>query len=325
MKRRDFIILVGGASAWPLTAEAQQVDRARNIGILGSGTPASQGARYAIFVQRLGELGWIDGRTAVIDYRWTEGHSERAAEIAAAFVHLKADIIVTNGNASILAAKRATSTIPIVFPIAGDPVRTGLVASLSRPGGNVTGLSIQTDEVAGKRLGLLREIAPNLHRIGILFEAANAPSQLEMNEVQIAAGKLGLDALPLEFKQGDDAAQAVEKLKGRADALYVVGDPLLTVYQTVIGEAAIASGIPALNSSAEDVEAGSLMGYSPSFPDLFRRAAEIVDKILRGAKPTDIPLEQPTKFEFVLNLKTAKALGLTIPSGVLAIADKVIE
>jgi putative tryptophan/tyrosine transport system substrate-binding protein len=326
MRRRDFITLIGGAAAaWPLAARGQQSAKRPTIGLLVAGTRASHGTLYEILVQRLSELGWIDGHTVSIDYRWTEGNSERAAEIAAEFIHLGVDAIVTNGNASILATKHATNTIPIIFPIAGDPVGTGLVASLSRPGGNITGLSIQSVEVAGKRLELFREVVPTLRRVGILFEAANAPSQLEMTQVQIAAGKLGLDAVPLDFKQGDDAAGAIEKLKDRTDALYVVGDPLINTYRIAMSEAAIATRLPTLNATREDVEAGSLMAYSPSYADLFRRAAELVDKILRGTKPADVPVEQPTKFELVINLKTAKALGLAIPHSLLVTADEVIE
>ena len=285
----------------------------------------SQSQWVAAFVQRLRELGWIEGRTVAIEYRWAEGRSERFAEIAAEFVRLKVDVIVTAGTAAVVAAKQATSVIPIVFAAAGDPVGTGLVASLARPGGNVTGLSIQATDLAGKRLELLREVVPGLRRLAIMANVGNPAAVLEMGEVQAAARTLGLEVVTLEIRRAEDIAPAFEALKGRADALYVVGDPLVNTNRVRINTLALAARLPTMYGSREYVEAGGLMSYGANFPDLFRRAADYVDKILRGAKPADIPVEQPTKFDLVINLTTAKALGLDVPPTLLARADEVIE
>ena len=269
-------------------------------------------------MQRLRELGWIEGRTIAIDYRWAEGRSERFAEIAAEFVQLKVDVIVTSGTRRSLAAKQATSVIPIVFAVAGDPVGSGLVASLARPGGNVTGLSIQSADLVGKRLELLREVVPGLRRLAILANVGNPAAVLEMSEVQAAARTLGLEVVTLEIRRAEDIVPAFEALKGRADALYLCSDPLIITNRIRINTLALGARLPTMHGSREYVEAGGLMSYGPNFPDLFRRAAEFVDKILRGAKPADIPVEQPTKFDLVINLTTAKALGLAVPPTLLA-------
>jgi putative ABC transport system substrate-binding protein len=325
MRRRKFITFLGGAAAaWPLAARAQQLGKLPTIGILGSGTPATHGHWYAAFVQRLRELGWIDGRTVAIEYRWAEGRTDRAAEIAAEFVRRKVDVIVTSGTALVVAAMQATSVIPIVF-VAGDPVSTGLVASLARPGGNVTGLSNQQTDLASKRLELLREFVPGLRRLAMLVNAGYPASALERGEVQAAARTLGLEAVTLEIRHGEDIAPAFEALKDRVEALYVVSDPLVNTNRVRIGTLALAAQVPTLHGNRELVEAGGLMSYGPNFPDLFRHAADFVDKILRGAKPADLPVEQPTKFDLVINLTTAKALGLEIPPKLLALADEVIE
>ena len=252
-------------------------------------------------MQRLRELGWIEGRTVAIEYRWAEGRSERFAEIAAEFVRLKVDVIVTSGTA-VLAAKQATSVIPIVFAVAGDPVGTGLVASLARPGGNVTGLSIQATDLAGKRLELLREVVPGLRRLAIMANVGNPAAVLEMGEVQATARTLGLEVATFEIRRAEDIAPAFEALKGRADALYVCADPLVNTNRIRINTLALGARLPTMYGFREYVEAGGLMSYGPNFPDLFRRAADFVDKILRGAKPADIPVEQPTKFDLVINL-----------------------
>ena len=286
----------------------------RPSGFLGSSTPSAQGQWTAAFVQRLRELGWIEGRTVAIEYRWAEGRSERFAEIAAEFVRLKVDVIVTSGTAAVLAAKQATSVIPIVFAVAGDPVGTGLVASLARPGGNVTGLSIQQTDLAGKRLELLREVVPGLRRLAILANVGNPAAVLEMGEVQAAARTLGLEVATFEIRRAEDIAPAFEALKGRADALYVCADPLVITNRIRINTLALGARLPTMHGVREYVEAGGLMSYGPNFPDLFRRAADYVDKILRGAKPADLPVEQPTKFDLVINLTTAKALGLDRPA-----------
>jgi len=324
--RRELLVALGGAAVvWPLAARAQQAGKLPTIGILGATTALFQGQQIAAFIRRLRELGWIEGRTVAIEYRWAEGRDERYAEIASEFVRLKVDVIVTWGTAPVVAAKRATAVIPIVFTTAGDPVATGLVASLARPGGNVTGLSNQARDLAGKRLELLREIIPDLRRLAILSNTASPIGALEMGEVQAAARTLTLEVFPLEIRRPEDIAPAIEPLKGRAQALYVVAEPLFGSNRVRINTLALGARLPTLHGIRAYVEAEGLMSYGPNSPDLFRRSADIVDKILRGAKPSDIPVEQPIKFDFVVNLTTAKALGLDIPATVLARADEVIE
>jgi putative ABC transport system substrate-binding protein len=263
--------------------------------------------------------------TVAIEYRWGEGRSERAAEIAAEFVRLKVDVIVTSGTPQVIAARQATSLIPIVFASAGDPVGSGLVASLARPGGNVTGLSSQMTDTAAKRLEFLREVVPGLRRLAIMVNVSNPLAVLEMVEAQAAVRTLGLDAAALEIRRADDIAPAFEALKGGADALYVITDPLMNTFRIRTNTLALGARLPTMYGTREFVEAGGLMSYGSNFADQFRRAAHYVDKILRGAKPGDIPVEQPTKFDLVINLTTAKALGLTMPPSLLARADEVIE
>jgi putative ABC transport system substrate-binding protein len=277
------------------------------------------------FLQRLRELGWIEGRTVAIEYRWAEGHLERSAEIVTELVRLKVDVIVTHSAEPVLAAKRETAVIPIVFPVAGDPVGTGLAASLARPGGNVTGLSLQATDLAGKRLELLREIFPDVRRLAIIGNVEYAATVLEMGEAQAAGRTLGLEVVRSEIRRAEDIAPAFEALKGGADALYVVGDLLVNTNRARIHTLAMGARLPAIYNAKEHVEAGGLMSYGPNYPDLYRRAAEYVDKILRGAKPGDIPVEQPTKFDLVINLTTAKVLGLEVPPTLLARADEMIE
>ena len=325
MKRREFITLLGGAAAWPVAARAQQAGKLPTIGFLVAGTPTSHGQWVAAFVQRLRELGWIEGRTITIEYRWAEGRSERFAEIAAELVRRKVDVIVTSATEAIVAAKQATSVIPIVFAAAGDPVGTGLVASLARPGGNVTGLSIQQTDVAAKRLELLREVVPGLQRLAIWANAGSPSNVVEMAEVAATARTLGLEVATPEIRRAEDIAFVFEALKGRAEALYVCADPLATTNRTRINILAVGARLPTMHGTRDMVEAGGLMSYGPNFPNQFRRAADYVDKILRGAKPADIPVEQPTKFDLVINLTTAKALGLDVPPALLARADEVIE
>jgi putative tryptophan/tyrosine transport system substrate-binding protein len=324
MKRREFIALLG-STAWPFAARAQQPGKLATIGCLVAGTPASHSQLYAMLAQRLRELGWVEGRNLTLAYRWTEGRDERAADFAAEFVRLKVDVIVTNSNASVSAAKQATSVIPIVFAVAGDPMGTGLVASLARPGGNVTGLSLEQTDLGSKRLGLLREVIPGLRRLAILANISNPAAVLEMGAVQSAARALGLEVVTSEIRRREDISPAFEALKGRVEALYVVGDPLVNANGTRIQTLAMGGRLPTIFSAHNFVQAGGLMSYGPNLSDLFRRAAEYVDKILRGTKPGDIPVEQPTKFDLVINLTTAKALGLTIPESFLARADEVIE
>jgi putative tryptophan/tyrosine transport system substrate-binding protein len=323
MKRREFITLLGGAAAtWPWPARAQQSGRLPTIGFLGPATASSWNPWTATFVQRLRQLGWIEGRTVAIEYRWADGRSERFTEIAAEFVRLKVDVIVTGGSAA-LAVKQETSVIPIVLAIVGDPVGTGLVASLARPGGNVTGLSFQSTDLAGKRLELLREVVPGLRRVAIVADAGNPSSVKELDEVQAMARSLGLDVTRLEVRRAEDIAPAIEPLKGRADALYVCTSALFNERARI--NALVATRLPTIYVIREYVDAGGLLSYGTNYSDLFRRAGEYVDKILRGAKPADLPVEQPTKFELVINLKTARALGIIIPPMLIARADEVIE
>ena len=323
--RREFLATLGGAAAaWPLAARAQQPAKLPTIGYLGTAAASAWAPWTAAFVQRLQELGWTDGRTVAIQYRWAEGRAERLAELAAELARLKVDVIVTGGNAA-LAAKQASSAVPIVFALVDDPVGMGLVASLARPGGNVTGLSEQLTDTAGKRLELLREVVPGLRRLAIMANVEYPNAASEMREVQIAARTLGIDAATFEIRRAEDIAPAFEALKDRADALYVVGDALVITHRVRINTLALIARLPTIYVVREYVEAGGLMSYGPSFPDLFRRAADMVNKILRGAKPGDIPVEQPTKFDLVINLTTAKGLGLDIPATVLARADEVIE
>ena len=325
MRRREFITLLGGAAAWPLAARAQQAQKLPTIGFLGGSTPSVDGHRVTALLQRLRELGWIEGRTVAVEVRWAEGRTERYAEIAAELVRLKVDVIVTWGTANVVAAKQATSEIPIVFAGASEPVGSGLVASLARPGGNVTGLSSQQADLAGKRLELLREIVPGLRRLAILVNVRNPAAVLDRGEVQTAARALGLEAVALEIRQAEDIAPAFEALKVRADALYVYLDLLTITNRIRINTLVLREQLPTMYGSREDVVAGGLMSYGANYLAVSRRAADFVDKILRGAKPADIPVEQPTKFDLVINLITARALGLTVPPTVLARADEVIE
>jgi putative ABC transport system substrate-binding protein len=324
VKRREFITLLGGAAAWPVAARAQQAGKLRTVGFLGSGTALSQAQWVIPFVQRLRELGWIDGRIA-IEYRWAEGRPERFTEIAAEFVRLNVDVILAAGTEAARAAKQATAVIPIVFPLATDPVGSGLVASLARPGGNVTGLSNQASDLAAKRLEFLRELLPRLNRLAIMANADSPNAVPELDEIYAAARTLGLEVTTAAIRGADDIAAAFDGFKGRAEALYVVGDPLVNLHRLRINTYALAARLPTMYVQREYVEAAGLMSYGTNYPDLNRRAADYVDKILRGAKPGDIPVEQPTKFELVINLTTAKALGLKIPESFLLRADEVIE
>jgi len=325
VKRRAFITLLGGAATWPLAARAQQSGKLPKIGLLGSGTAAVQGPWVAAFVQRMRELGWIEGRTVVLEVRWAEGRPERFTEIAAEFVRFKVEVIMTYGTAAVIAAKQATSIIPIVFAVANDPIGSGLVASLARPGVNVTGLSLQSTDIAAKRLELLREVVPGVRRLAMLTNSSNPSNVLESKEIQEAARSLALRVDLPEIQRAEDIAPAIEGLKGQVDALYVSADPLLNINRIRINTLANVARLPTITSVREWVEAGSLMSYGPSFADLFRRCGDIVDKILRGTAPADIPVEQPTKFDLVINLTTARALGLDVPPQLLALADEVIE
>ena len=323
MKRRDFVAGLCGTAAWPLAAHAQPA-KLPTIGFLGTTTPSAWADYVPAFVQRLRELGWIEGRTVAIEYRWAEGRNDRFGEIAAEFARLKVDIIVTSGGAGV-AAKQATSTIPIVLALANDPVGSGLATSLARPGGNVTGLSLLAPDLAGKRLENLRQVLPDVRRLAILGNAGYPAAVVEMVDLQATARKLGLEAMIPEVRRAEDLAPAIEQLKGRVDALYVCADPLISTNLVHINALALAAQLPTMHGARYYVEGGGLMSYGPNYGDMFRRAGDYVDKILRGTKPGDLPIEQPTKFELVISLKTAKALGITVPPSILATADEVIE
>jgi putative ABC transport system substrate-binding protein len=325
VRRREVIALLGAAAAWPLAARAQPAGKPPTVGFLGANSESVDRPRAAAFVQRLGELGWIGDRRVTIEYRSAEGLVARAGEIAAELVRLKVDVIVTAGDAQVLAAKHATAVVPIVIAAAGDPVGNGLVASLARPGGNVTGLSLALTDTAGKRLELLREVIPGLRRVAIFGNFGNPTVALERDAAEAAARTLGIQTIRSEFRRGEDIAPAIESLAGRADALYVCQDPLVGANRTRIIALSLAARLPVVSSFRENIQAGGLMSYGPDILDLYRRAAELVDKILRGTKPADLPVEQPTKFDLVVNLKTAKVLGLTIPESFLSRADEVIE
>ena len=324
MRRRDFTKAIVLTSVWPLAARAQP--RAKpTVGLLVPGRRSMWSEWVGAFEQRLRELGWIEGRGVAIDYRWAEDKEERFDEIAADFVRLNVDLIVTAGTPAVLAAKRATSLIPIVFAAAADPVGAGLVASLARPGGNITGLSLQMPDLAGKRLELLREVVPALRALAIMGNVGNRGTVLEIAEVQAAAETLGLEVAKFEIRRAEDIGPAIETLKGRAEALYVVSDPLVVSDRGRINALALGVKMPTLYSVEENVRAGGHLSYGPDRTEMWRRAADLVDKILRGAKPGEIPVEQPTKFKLVINLNTANALGLNVPPTLLARADEVIE
>ena len=324
MQRREFFALLGGIAATiPLGAHAQPSARRPMVGLLIPGSPASYGQRVAALVDRLRGLGWVDGSTCTIEYRWVPTQS--FDDVAAELVRSKVDVIFTSGTPPTVAARRATSEIPIVFAPAGDPVAAGLVASLARPSGNVTGLSNQTAEIASKRVELLREFAGQIRRLAIIVKSDNASANSEKRQVEAAAGTLGIEVVPLEIRQENDIAPAFETLKGRADGLYVVIDSLVTTHANRINALALGARLPTMHGARELVAAGGLMSYAASYEDLYRRGAEYIDKILRGTKPANIPVEQPTKFDLVINLTTAKVLGLITTEAFLQRADEIIE
>jgi putative ABC transport system substrate-binding protein len=324
MKRRAFLATGSGAAiAWPFGAGAQPARRPV-IGMLGVSTRANWAAWTKAFVERLGELDWVEHRTVAIEYRWADGRSERFGEIAAEFVRLGVDVIVTVGS-GVLAAKQATSTIPIVFAIAVDPVGTGMVASLAKPGGNATGVSIQTGDLAGKRIDLLREVLPNLRRLAIIGNVGYPGSVLEIEAVRALGRRESIDIDVLAIRRAADIAPVFAALKPGGQALLVCPDGLVNANIARINAAAMSVKLPAIHPFRDYLVSGGLMSYGANNAQCFRQAAEFVAKILRGAKPAELPVEQPTRFEFVVNLGVAKALGLKIPESVLVRADEVIE
>jgi putative ABC transport system substrate-binding protein len=327
IRRRDFITLLGGAAAtWPLAARAQQAGRIYRIGVLETSPAASNAANFDALRKGLRELGYVEGQNLVLDYRSADGRPERYPQLVAELLHLNVDLIVTRGTPAVMAAKNATETIPVVMAASGEPVGTGVVAGLARPGGNVTGLSALTTELVAKRLELMRETVAGIRRIAFLQNMGNpvAPSQWE--ELNTAALSLGLEAQLLDVRKPEDIAQAFDTaIAQRADAILVGNDTVTLVHRRQVVELAVKHRLPAMYNNREFIDAGGLMAYGVSYPDLYRRAAIFVDKIFKGAKPADLPVEQPTKFELMINLKAAKALGLDIPATVLARADEVIE
>jgi putative ABC transport system substrate-binding protein len=316
-------MLLGGAAApWPLAADAQT--KLPTVGFFGASTQSAWAPFTSAFVQRLRELGWIENRNVAIEYRWADGRSDRFGDIATDFVRLKVDVIFAPVTVVAIAAKKATATIPIVFALVSDAPAIGLAESLAHPGGNVTGASNQSTDLASKRFGLMREVVPGLHRLAILVNAGNPSNVLESRGLEAAAQTLGLEVTTLGIRQAADIAPAFERL-GKADALFVIPDPLILTNLTLINTLVLGARLPTMYGSRDFVAPGGLMSYGANFEDQFRRAASYVDKILRGAKPADLPIEQPTKFDLVINLTTAKALGLKIPESFLLRANEVIE
>jgi putative ABC transport system substrate-binding protein len=324
MRRREFITIIGGgAAAWSFAASAQQPERMRRIGVLSPGSDES-----ALFWLHddLRDLGWLEGKNVVFERRFAENRPERLDEFAAELVRLNVDVIVATGTLGPLAAKRATSTIPIVMTAAGDPLGSGLVASLAQPGGNVTGMSLMAPDLGGKRLELLRELLPRVSKVAVLWNAANPYPAIVFEETQNAGRALGIDVRSLEVRGPDDFDGAFAAARQhRPDALIAVEDPLTFTYRKRIADFAVTERLPSLHGIIEDVKAGALISYGANLRDLHRRAVSYVDKILKGLKPVDLPVQQPTTFELAINLKTAKALGLAIPPTLLARADEVIE
>jgi putative ABC transport system substrate-binding protein len=325
MRRRDFIqAITGSAVVWPLVARAQQAGKKYVVGRFGAGSAAEP--IINVLTEALRELGWVEGENVVFERRFAENQLERLPEMAADLVRLKVDVIVAGGTLAPLAAKRATSTIPIVMSVAGDPLGSGLVDSLARPGGNVTGTSLMAPDLGGKRLELLKELLPRLARVAVLWNAANPYSANVFKETQGPGRTLGIEVQSLEVRGPDDLDGAFEAArKQRPDAMITVEDPLTITYRKRIADFQTGQQLPSLSGLREFVAAGGLISYGANLVDLTRRTAGYVDKILKGAKPADLPVQQPTKFELVINLKTAKALGITIPPSLLARADEVIE
>lgn len=325
MRRRDFVRAVAGfAGAWPLVAAAQQPGKVPRIGYL---SPVGAMPRDDAFRQRLQELGYVPGTNIIIEYRYAEGRFERLSTLAEELVRLEPDVVVTAVTQASIAAKHATKTIPIVFAAVSDPLGTGLVASLARPGGNITGTAAMSADVVGKSLELLREAVPTASRVAVIWNPDNAIFQAQMlRDTQLAAGRLGIELSIVAIRGLHEFETGFAGVAGtRAGALMVLSDPAYSPHAARMTELANKSGLPTMYSVREYAVAGGLMAYGASFTVLYRRAADYVDRILKGAKPADLPVEQPTKFEFVINLKAARAIGLTVPPTLLARADEIIE
>jgi len=326
MRRREFISLLGGAAAWPLAARAQQVERVRRIGVLETVSASANTSNFDAFKRGLAELGYAEDRNYVVDYRSAEGHADHFADYAAELTRLPVDVIVTRGAPAALAAKKATSTIPVVMAAIGEPLGVGVIESLARPGGNITGFSAFVTELSGKRVELLKETVPRIGRAGFLNNMSNPVAPPQWEATKAAAKSLGIAVELLDIRAREDVPRAFETAaRLNLGGILVGPDAVTQAGLTAIVDRAAQMKIPTIYASREFIEAGGLMTYGVSYPHLYYRAAGLVDKILRGARPGDLPVEQPTKLELIINLKTAKALGVEIPLTLLARADEVIE
>jgi putative tryptophan/tyrosine transport system substrate-binding protein len=327
VKRREFILaLAGAAAAWPFAARAQQAGKIPRVGFMGNSTAALEANLVAPFREGLHELGYQEGRNIVIEYRWAEGKYERFPALVAELLAVPADVIVTAGTPATLAVKKATSTVPLVMIAVGDPVGTGIVPSLARPGGNITGLSSIAPDLEGKRLELLREVIPKLSHVVLFINPLNTFHMVSVQQAFAAAQALGIKLQPLEVRtSGELEAAFAAIVRQKPDALLILADRIFLHDRKRMMDFATEHRLPSVNAYRELVEAGGLMSYGPSYEDMHRRAADYVDKILKGAKPGDLPVEQPTKFTLIVNLKAAKAIGVDVPPILLTRADEVIE
>jgi putative ABC transport system substrate-binding protein len=327
MRRRQFITLLGGAAAtWPLAARAQQPAKIPRIGFLGNSTATMEANLIGPLRDGLRELGYEEGRNVIIEFRWADGKYDQFPALVAELLAAKVDVIITAGTPATLAIKKATSTVPLVFIAVGDPVGTGVVPNLGRPGGNITGLSSIAPDLEGKRLELLREVVPKLSHVAFFLNPANAFHTASMRQARVAAQSLGIKLQPMEVNKSEQLDGAFASIvKEKPDALLILADRVFLHNRKRMMEFAIQQRLPSVNAYRELVEAGGLISYGPSYEDMHRRAAVYVDKILKGTKPADLPIEQPTKFTLLINLKTAKTLGLTVPPTLVARADELIE
>jgi len=326
MRRREFILLLGGAAAtWPLAARAQQAGSMRRIGFLGLGPASLSASRVEALRSGLRDLGYVEGRNIVLEFRWADSPAELAG-LAADLVRMNVDVIFAQSSTMVEAARQATKTIPIVFAIHADPVGLGHVASLARPGGNITGLSILLTDLVAKELEILKEALPHAKRISVLWNPTTPSHQLALNAVEVAGRKLGVQLYKVPVRTVEDFDAAfLSMMQGRVDGFLVIGSPLFSAQRATLAKLALKQRLPGMFGLKEEAEAGGLMSYSADTLDLFRRAAFYIDRILKGEKPADLPVEQATQFYLVINLKTAKAIDLTIPDKLLARADEVIE
>jgi putative ABC transport system substrate-binding protein len=324
VKRRAFMTLLGGAAAWPLAARAQQPTKTYRIGMLETISPALNAAQFDAFRKSLRELGYVEGQNYTFEYRSADGQAERFPDLAAELVRVGVDLIVTRGTPATIAAKNATSIIPVIMASVGEPLL--VVDSLARPGSNVTGLSAFVNVMTSKRLELTKELVPAISKIGLFHNMSNPVAPPQWEETKQAARSLGIQSVLFDVRSREDVGRAFETaVRQKVDALLIGVDGLTQVYRQMIADLATRNSLPAVYSGREYVEAGGLLSYAVSYPDLYRRAAAYVDKVFKGAKPADLPVEQPTKFELIINLKTAKAIGLTVPESFLLRADEVIE